>query len=229
MPWKRRPAAGLLALAAAALAGCGGGDPPAPARATALAATAPALARHVLPRQLLHMPPQATTAIRLSVELDRRLPAMDPDQPFDPLDATTYNKATGLPLWSAQGTHGSLAVYFRRMAGLDDPDSGLETWWVQVSYEGRVAQAWQALRFGPDGRQLDGADSVLNLLAGDAGLPQAVDLDLSGCTLEARGFSVSELWQNGHAAGRLQSVTPGGQGLWVLHYDNGQTRTLGPR
>lgn len=177
-----------------------------------------------LPRRLLRMPQQATTWLQISGELDRRLSAFDPWVPFDPLDAQTYNKATSTVVWPTQGPSTTLAVYFRRMAGLDSEDSGFQTWWVQVTHQGQVAQAWLALHFGPDGRQADGANTVLHLPAGDAGLPQAIDLELSGFILESRGFGITEMRQDGHAAGRLQWAAVGADGRLVLHYSNGETR-----
>ncbi len=167
------------------------------------------------------IPPRATTAMTGTLNLDARSTA--PTPAFDLADPTTYNSATSLSVFDAQGKDSTLALYFRKTAA--------NSWDVYGASDGAQigAGAVGTLNFLADGA-IDTATTTLpfNLtvpVTGGGSVPMT--LDLSDVTQFGSTFGVNELTQDGFTTGRLAGFAIGDDGTIMARYTNGQTQAQG--
>ncbi|HRO58259.1 MAG TPA: flagellar hook protein FlgE [Burkholderiaceae bacterium] len=159
--------------------------------------------------------PKPTGNGRITVNLDARAAALPGS--FSPTDGTSYQGAT-------QGAEHLVVLYFRKVAD--------NQWDVHATSNGVDLGAGSAVgsyTFGADGR-LSGSPGPLSVnvpVSSSAGGTMTVPLDLSGMTQFGSSFSVSELTQDGYAAGRLSAFSVASDGTILARYTNGQTLAQG--
>ena len=166
--------------------------------------------------------PRPTGSGRITVNLDARAAVLSGS--FDATDGTSYQGATPIPVFDSQGAEHSVVLYFRKVAD--------NQWDVHATANGVDLGAGSAVgsyTFGPDGR-LTGSPPPLSVdvpVSSSAGGTMTVPLDLSGMTQFGSSFSVSELTQDGYAAGRLSAFSVASDGTILARYTNGQTLAQG--
>ncbi len=180
--------------------------------------------------------PAVTTRIDMEMNLDGRSGVTLPGAgaPIDFADPSTYNNATSQTVYDAQGQDVALTYYFQK--------AGANTWNVYVAANGApIATAGgnpaasTQITFptnggaptAPVGTVAIDIPSVTNA-AGAASVPIAgVALDLSGATQYGSQFGVTDLAQDGYAAGQLIGVQFESNGIVNARYSNGKTRPAG--
>lgn len=165
--------------------------------------------------------PRATSAIEAMLNLDSRSDVQT--AAFDLNDPTTYNSATSLGVFDAQGGDTTLALYFSKTAA--------NTWDVFAAADG--AQIGTApvgqLVFQANGTVDTAASSMPIAIA----VPNAqggvdnVGVDLGKSTQYGSVFGVNHLSQDGFTTGRLAGYSISDEGVITARYTNGQTRAQG--
>ena len=191
--------------------------------------------------QALQMPtagitPAVTTRIDMELNLDSRVGVTLPSAgaPIDFADPSTYNNATSQTVYDVQGQSVALTYYFQKASA--------NTWNVYVAANGAPIAtsggdpaASTQITFptnggaptAPVGTVALNIPSVTNA-AGAASVPIAgVALDLSGATQYGSQFGVTDLGQDGYAAGQLIGVQFESNGIVNARYSNNQTRPAG--
>ncbi|MEZ5739193.1 MAG: flagellar hook protein FlgE [Burkholderiaceae bacterium] len=165
--------------------------------------------------------PKMTTEMSTVLNLDSREEV--PTTAFDPADATSFNSATSLKVFDAQGRDTTVAMYFQK--------TGNNTWDIYATADGTQigAAAVGSLTFDATG----GLDPVaspmpmtLNVPTG-GGTTVAVAADLSKVTQYGAIFGVNELDQDGFTTGQMAGFSVSENGTIVARYTNGETRAQG--
>lgn len=198
----------------------------------------------ILPGQAtpLQMPtagitPNPTSRIRLEMNLDARAAVTLPGSgaPIDTTDPATYNNATSLTVYDAKGQDVALTYYFQKAA--------TDTWNVYITANGtplatdgsgNLAASTQLVFPSNGGAPTSPVGNVtLNVpastnAAGAATLPiTGVALAVSGATQYGSPFGVTDLSQNGYAAGQLVGIQFENNGVVTARYSNGQSKPAG--
>jgi flagellar hook protein FlgE len=180
--------------------------------------------------------PAVTTKIGMEMNLDARaavtLPAAG--APIDFADPSTYNNATSQSVYDAKGTDVTLTYYYQKAAA--------DTWNVYIAANGTpIATAGgnpapsTTITFpagggaptAPVGTVSIDIPSVANA-AGALTVPiTGVALDVSKATEYGSAFGVTNLTQDGYAAGQLVGAQIGNDGIIDATYSNGQTKAAG--
>lgn len=197
----------------------------------------------ILPGQAtpLQMPtagitPSATDRIKLEMNLDARaavtLPAAG--APIDMTDPTTYNNATSLTVYDAKGQDVALTYYFQK--------ASTDTWNVYITANGTPLATSggnpapsTTIQFPANGGAPVSPVGTVSLdipastnAAGAATLPiTGVALNVSGATQYGSPFGVTDLSQNGYAAGQLVGIQFESNGIVTARYSNGQSKPAG--
>ena len=181
--------------------------------------------------------PVATGRIRLEMNLDARsattLPAASPL--IDTSDPTTYNNATSVTVFDAKGQDVALTYYFQKAA--------TDSWNVYVFANGTPLAvdgsgnpvASTTITFPSNGGTPTAPVGAVTLnvpasvnAAGAATLAiPGVALTLSGATQYGSPFGVTDLTQDGYAAGQLVGVQFEKNGVVTARYSNGQSKPAG--
>lgn len=167
------------------------------------------------------IPPRATTSVEATLNLDSRVEVKDAD--FDLNDPTTYNSATSLRVYDAQGGDTTLALYFRKTAA--------DSWEVYAGANGEAigTDPVGLVAFGPDGK----VDTDVTPMPLTIGVPNAaggidnIEVDMTDTTQYGSVFGVNHLSQDGFSAGRLASYAISDEGIITARYTNGETRAQG--
>jgi flagellar hook protein FlgE len=181
--------------------------------------------------------PNPTSGITVEMNLDSRkattLPATAPQIDFT--NAKTYNDATSVTVFDAKGQDVALTYYFQK--------SATDTWNVYATANGASVNVDGAgnplpittINFPPDGGTPTSpvgtvafdVPSTTNA-AGAATLPiTGIALNLTGATQFGSGFGVTNMTQDGYAAGLLTGVTVEKSGIVMATYSNGQAKAAG--
>jgi flagellar hook protein FlgE len=181
--------------------------------------------------------PQATSAIRLEMNLDSRvattLPAAGPRIVLT--DPSTYNNATSLTVYDAKGQDVALTYYFQK--------AGTDQWNVFATANGTsvladaagVPQPITTIQFPSNGGKptaplgpiaLDVPAST-NLQGAQTLAIPGVQLNLTGATQYGSAFSVTDQSQNGYAPGQLSGINIENNGVVTARYSNGQSKPAG--
>jgi flagellar hook protein FlgE len=180
--------------------------------------------------------PAVTTKVDMELNLDARLgvtlPAAGP--PINFADPTTYNNATSQTVYDAKGQSVALTYYFQKSAA--------DTWNVYVAANGTpIATAGAnpaastTISFPANGGTPTAPVGTVSLdipavtnAAGALTVPiTGVELNLKGATQYGSQFGVTNLNQDGYAAGQLIGVQVGNDGILSASYSNGQTKPAG--
>jgi flagellar hook protein FlgE len=180
--------------------------------------------------------PASTTKISMELNLDARSAVTVPGtvSPIDFTDPKTYNNATSVTAYDAKGQDVALTYYFQKAA--------TDQWNVYVTANGTPIAtaagnpaASTTITFPANG----GAPTAplgtvaLNIPAvTNAGGAQTVAipgvlLNVSGATQYGSAFGVTDLSQDGYAAGQLIGVQIEGNGIITARYSNGQSKPAG--
>jgi flagellar hook protein FlgE len=167
------------------------------------------------------IPPRATGAVEATLNLDSRVDV--PTGAFDLNDPTTYNSATSLGVYDAQGGDTTLALYFRKNAA--------DSWDVFAAADGAQIGAAPVgqVSFLPNGT-VDTATTPMPITIGvpnAAGGIDNVEVDMTETTQYGSVFGVNHLSQDGFSAGRLASYSISDEGIIMARYTNGETRAQG--
>jgi flagellar hook protein FlgE len=181
--------------------------------------------------------PAASTRISMELNLDARaqvkLPASGPM--LDLTDAGTYNNATSLTVYDAKGQDVALTYYFQK--------ASTDTWNVYVTANGTPLQADAAgnpmpsttVVFPANGGTptapvgtvpLDIPASTNAVGAVTVPIP-GIALTLAGATQYGSPFAVTDLSQDGYAAGQLVGIQFESNGVINARYSNGQSKPAG--
>jgi flagellar hook protein FlgE len=148
-----------------------------------------------------------------------------PTQPINFTDASTYNGATSVTVYDAQGIDSAVTVYFRKTAAPN-------TWEVYATQNGLSVNDPPAplteLVFADDGSAPTAPLAPFDLPVTSAGgFARIMQLDMTQATQFGASFSISDLRQDGFTAGQLTSVSVEKNGEITARYSNGETRAAG--
>lgn len=167
---------------------------------------------------------KATAAVSLVANLDSS--AAIRSGTFKSTDPTTYNFSSSQTIYdsrdAADSSH-TLTLYFVKTAA--------NTWTVRAQVDGGTATAGGSLAFTQGGVLSSGAKQTLSLTIPIKGNPpstltQSVTLDLTGTTQYGSPSSAGVQSQDGYAAGTLETVSLGREGIISGHYSNQQQQTV---
>ena len=180
--------------------------------------------------------PAVTTTIGMEMNLDSRLGVTLPaaGAPIDFADPSTYNNATSQTVYDSKGQSVALTYYFQK--------ASTDTWNVYVAVNGAPIAtsggnpaASTTITFpasggaptAPPGTVSIDIPSVTNA-AGASTVPiNGIALDVSKATEFGSQFGVTDLSQDGYAAGQLIGVQFEKNGIVTARYSNGQTKPAG--
>ena len=165
--------------------------------------------------------PRATSAVEANLNFDSRSEVQA--TAFDLNDPTTYNSATSLGVFDAQGGDTTLALYFSKTAA--------NTWDVYAAADGAQIGAAPIgqLNFLANGT----VDTAASPMPMTIAVPNAqggidnVEVDFSTSTQYGSVFGVNHLSQDGFTTGRLAGYSISDEGIISARYTNGQTRAQG--
>ncbi len=180
--------------------------------------------------------PAVTTTIGMEMNLDARLGVTLPTAgaPIDFADPTTYNNATSQTVYDATGQGVALTYYFQK--------ASTNTWNVYVAANGTpisvaggnpaasttiVFPANGGTPTAPVGPVSIDIPSVTNAAGAVTAAINGVALDVSGATQYGSQFGVTDLAQDGYAAGQLIGVQFEDNGIVLARYSNGETKPAG--
>ena len=179
---------------------------------------------------------QPTTSATITFNLDARAkdaagaaavvgPPAVPAIPATP--RSTYG--TSVNVYDSQGVATPVNLYFEK-------DAAANTWKVFDKLDDAtatppvVATSIGTVKFDANGKY-DPANAAITLTVKPTTNPNAppvadiaIKLDLSGATQFGSKFAISDLQQDGYAAGELKSINIAGDGTVVASYSNGITR-----
>lgn len=166
--------------------------------------------------------PSATTSASLALNLPAN--ATPPTTtPFDPANASTFNRTTSLTFYDSLGASHTATMYYARQAAAN-------TWDAHTYIDGNAVGGSTTLTFGADGALVSPAGGTVTLPAyapGNGAAPMNVALDYSSATQYGDTFSVNELRQDGYGTGRLTGINIDQSGIALARYTNGQSVALG--
>lgn len=195
--------------------------------------------------------PKQTEQISLQMNLDSRLPATGaqaaPGISYD--DASTYNRATSLTVFDVRGQQVAMTLYFQRSDAVEPAGPDSVRWNVFATANGapvgETTPGFIASMIFP----ANGAEPQVFTAAGDAAdrgivplerivaavnregaaiVPiEGISINLSDVTQFGSPFAVTDLTQDGFAAGQLTSVNVESNGIIMARYSNGRSQPAG--
>jgi flagellar hook protein FlgE len=180
--------------------------------------------------------PAVTTQIAMEMNLDASSAVTLPGAgaPINFADPATYNNATSQTVYDAKGQQVALTYYFQK--------ASTDTWNVYVAANGTpIATAGgnpaasTTISFpanggaptAPAGTVSIDIPSVTNSVGAVTVPITGVALDVSGATQYGSAFDVTNLKQDGYAAGSLTGVSFEANGIITATYSNGQSKPAG--
>lgn len=174
------------------------------------------------------IPAKLTTTISAEFNLDAR--AKDATQAVaagaTPTPRATYG--TSLSVYDAQGVATSANLYFVKTNGVPNqwdvyPDLTSATPLGSIKFDGtgKVDPTTTSLTIPANTLPSNNPNQV------PATFPTAITVDLSRVRQDGLPFSVTDLSQNGYAAGEFTSLSIDGKGVISTSYSNGQTLKTG--
>ena len=192
---------------------------------------------------LLSGTPVATSQMEFSIGLpasadvvaDR--PAYSGGYTFDRLDPNSYNHSTQTTVYDSNGDAIPATLYFVRTESVASGDAE-DAWDVHFFVGDQQASATPGatpptplrLEFGTNGAITSptAATTFGSVQPAGASAPLAISLDFGAATNQSTGtFTVAATDQNGLAAGKLDDVSIGEDGLVTATFSNGETQKIG--
>ena len=184
------------------------------------------------------MAPRRTSTVVVQEQLDARTAPVSEQAGFDPNDASTYNNAMAVQVWTDAGESVILTLYVRRLSGAtpaspQEPDR----WEVRLGANGvTFEQPLAVLTFEPDGTQPRTSRwswaidlPALPRISGEGKtqpLPQLV-INMDGSMQYAAPFLHIANSADGWKSGTLLAATIDSLGALTTTYSNGQQRAVG--
>ena len=178
--------------------------------------------------------PNPTSKIGIEVNLDSRkastLPATAPLIDFS--NAKTYNDASSVTVFDAKGQEVAMTYYFQKTA----TDN---TWNVYATAKGTSANVdaggkplpVTTMTFPANGGKPTAPVGAVSInipattnAAGASTVAMTAKLDLSGATQFGSNFGVTDMTQDGYAAGQFTSIAIDASGVVMATYSNGQSK-----
>jgi flagellar hook protein FlgE len=180
--------------------------------------------------------PSASTEVAVEMNLDSRLAVTAPSagDPIDFNDSDTYNNATSLTVYDLQGQQVALTYYFQKSAA--------DSWNVFATANGQPLldgggnlAPITTITFPLDGSAPTAPVGPVSFdipatptANGGTTIPiTGVTLDLSAATQFGSPFGVTDMTQDGYAAGLLTAIAVEPNGIITARYSNGQSRPAG--
>ncbi|MBZ8140147.1 flagellar hook protein FlgE [Rubrivivax gelatinosus] len=192
--------------------------------------------------------PSATSKMELEFGLKSdsavTAPAASVTPQIDFTDKSTYNNATSVTVYDSKGQDVALSYYFQKASN--------NTWNVFVTANGQPINTdasgkpvkWQTLEFDNNTGKLSSPSpaNALDLTISNTLIitdpktgaetsrivvPLTTTVDMSGATQYDQPFGVTNLSQNGYAAGQLTSIAVEADGIVLARYSNGQSKPAG--
>lgn len=180
--------------------------------------------------------PHATADVTMEFNLNSADAATKPaSAPYiDFNNQNTYNDATSVTMYDAKGQDVAVSYYFQK--------TGTDTWDVYATANGTTVGGTAAapspiatLTYATDGSKLVSPTGPITMnipattsAAGAAVLPiSGIKVDVSGATEFGSAFGVTNLSQDGYAAGQLTGMSFDNDGKLVAQYSNGQSKAAG--
>ncbi|MEO7855022.1 MAG: flagellar hook protein FlgE [Rubrivivax sp.] len=180
--------------------------------------------------------PKPTSRAAIEVNLDSRkaitLPAGSPMIDF--ANANTYNNATSLTVFDAKGQDVAMSFYFQK--------SGNDTWNLYGTANGTTLAGTNAapqpvtpIQFRsngngpltPSGPITFDVPSSTNAVGAITEPILGMVFDLSGATQFGSAYGVTDIRQDGYAAGLLTAIAVESNGIVTARYSNGQSKPAG--
>ena len=180
--------------------------------------------------------PAPSSKVGLEMNLDSRDAIKRPTTaPFiDFNDANTYNNATALTVYDAKGQQVALSYYFQKTA--------TDAWDVYATANGNTVAgtAGAPLPVTTINFAADGSAPLSPLAAVPFDVPATVNpqgattlpivgvlLNIGSSTQFGSAFGVTDVRQNGYAAGQLTAIAIEPNGIVTARYSNGQSQPAG--
>ncbi|EGJ09579.1 MULTISPECIES: flagellar hook protein FlgE [Rubrivivax] len=192
--------------------------------------------------------PSATSKIELEFNLKAdsvvTAPAATATPQIDFTDKSTYNNATSVVAYDSKGQDVALSYYFQKESN--------DKWNVYVTANGQPVNVdaagnpvkWQTLEFDNTTGRLaspDPADALALSITNDLIItdpvtgretsrivvPLNMSVNVASATQYDQTFGVTNLTQNGYAAGQLTSIAIEADGIVLARYSNGQSKPAG--
>ncbi|MDP9109460.1 MAG: flagellar hook protein FlgE, partial [Pseudomonadota bacterium] len=167
--------------------------------------------------------PQATTKVKLLVNLDSR--ESPPATPvFSATDPTSYNRSTSISVFDSLGNSHIVQGYFVKTAA--------NTWDVYGTSDGAALNTPKlgTLNFGADGALTAASPQPFTASANvttGATSPLTFKVDFTGTTQFGASFGLNTQSQDGYTSGKLSGFNTGADGIITGRYTNGKSATLG--
>ena len=167
--------------------------------------------------------PQATTKVKLLVNLDSR-ETPPATAVFSPTDPTSFNRSTAISVFDSLGNSHIVQTYFVKTVA--------NNWDVYGTSDGTPLTPSKigTLVFGPDGALTTASPQPFNAAATvttGATSPLAFKIDFTGTTQFGASFGLNTQSQDGYTSGKLSGFNTGADGTIVGRYTNGKSATLG--
>jgi len=165
------------------------------------------------------IPPQATAAIEVGINLDAA--SIAPVPAFNPTDTTSYNNATSTTIYDSLGNSHLATMYYRKTAA--------NTWETHLYVDGAAVDGPDTLAFNTAGALTTPAGGTLTAPAFTPAGAAAITLTLDYGTATQFGspFSVNRLTQDGFTTGRLSGLDVDNTGVIFARFTNGQSAVQG--
>jgi flagellar hook protein FlgE len=181
--------------------------------------------------------PSPTKKSTMEFNLDSRAAVTKPTTTpsIDFANQKTYNNATSVTMYDAKGQDVAVSYYFQK-TGTDQWDIYATANGTSVAGTDADPQPVGSLQYTDDGSALlSPSPGTISLdipsttnAAGAATLPMTgIQLDVSGATEFGSNFGVTNMVQDGFAAGSLTGVSVDTSGKLIAQYSNGQTKAAG--
>ncbi len=177
-------------------------------------------------------PPNPTGRIELAFTLPANAtqPTIDDGnggtipRPFDPADPASYNTTSGgVTVFDSLGVAHVQTSYFVKT---DVPNQ----WQMHNYVDGQPVGGPVLLEFNDSGALVTPADGIVALDPYDPGNGAGVldmRVDVTGAAQYGERFQLRNVNQNGHAAGKLNEISIGTDGVVFARYSNGADAALG--
>ena len=173
-----------------------------------------------------NIPPQATSTLTNTVNLDANAAVVPATTTFDPADAASFSNMTPVTVYDSLGNSHTVQQYYTKR----DPAGGNSVWEVNYVVDGTVDPANTAtLAFNSAGSLASGSPATISFTPGGSTSPAApmgIQVVYGGSTQFGGSFSQNFI-QDGYSTGEYASMSIGADGSLVANYTNGATKTVG--
>lgn len=162
-----------------------------------------------------------TSAITITSNLPAGA-ALPTDTPFSPTDSNSYTNSSGFNVYDSQGGTHDATIYYVK--------TGNNTWNANLYIDGNSAGT-SAMTFNSAGQLQTPADGNLTFTptqpTNGATFPTTMTVNMANTTQFGTAYAPGTANANGNAAGVLQNVEIGTDGIVTAIYSNNQTTQLG--